>query len=65
MPAAIAKFPQRAFSIEVRQLYGMTETAGLIAACPPFSVPNPHSDGEVIVGAQVEARELQGNDGVR
>jgi fatty-acyl-CoA synthase len=64
MPAAIAKSLKKRCSIEVRQLYGMTETAGLIAACHHSSVPDPHSIGEVIVGAQVEARELQGNDGV-
>ena len=64
MPAAIAKSLKERCSIEVRQLYGMTETAGLIAACHHSSVPDPHSIGEVIVGAQVEARELQGNDGV-
>jgi fatty-acyl-CoA synthase len=64
MPAAIAKSLREHCSIEVRQLYGMTETAGLIAACHHSGVPDPHSIGEVIAGAEVEARELQENGGV-
>ncbi len=64
MPAAIAKSLKERCSIEVRQLYGMTETAGLIAACHHSSVPDPHSIGEVIAGAEVEVRELLGNGGV-
>jgi fatty-acyl-CoA synthase len=64
MPAAIAKSLRERCSIEIRQLYGMTETAGLIAACHHSGVPDPHSIGEVIAGAEVEARELQENGGV-
>jgi len=64
LPAAIAKSLKERCSIEVRQLYGMTETAGLIAACHHSSVPDPHSIGEVIAGAEVEVRELLGNGGV-
>jgi fatty-acyl-CoA synthase len=64
MPAAIAKSLKERCSIEVRQLYGMTETAGFIAACRHSGVPDPHSIGEVVAGAQIEARELQGDGSV-
>src|SRR5258707_14846979 len=64
MPAAIAKSLKKRCSIEVRQLYGMTETAGLIAACHHSSVPDPHSIGEAIAGAEREVRELLGDCGV-
>jgi fatty-acyl-CoA synthase len=64
MPAAIAKSLKERCSVEVRQLYGMTETAGLIAACHHSSVPDPHSIGEVIAGAEVEVREFLGNGDV-
>lgn len=64
MPAAIAKSLKERLSIEVRQLYGMTETAGLIAACHHSGVPDPFSIGEVVAGAQIEAREVLGDGGV-
>lgn len=61
MPAAVAQSFKQKFSVDVRQLYGMTETAGLIAAAHHSSSPDPFSIGEVIAGADVEARELKGD----
>jgi fatty-acyl-CoA synthase len=58
MPPAIARALEERHRISVRQLYGMTETAGLIAASHHSSVANPDSIGEAIAGADIEAREL-------
>lgn len=58
MPPAIAKSLKEKFGIATRQLYGMTETAGLIAASHYSSYADPQSIGEVIDGAEVEVREL-------
>jgi fatty-acyl-CoA synthase len=59
MPPPIAKAIKEQLGIETRQLYGMTETAGLIAASHHSSFADPHSIGEIIPGAEVEARELR------
>ena len=58
MPPALARALTERHGIDVRQLYGMTETAGLIAASHHSSVANPESIGETIAGADVEVREL-------
>jgi fatty-acyl-CoA synthase len=58
LPPAIAKELKEKFGIATRQLYGMTETAGLIAASHHASYADPQSIGEVIDGAEVEVREL-------
>jgi fatty-acyl-CoA synthase len=58
MPPAIARALAERHGIAVRQLYGMTETAGLIAASHHSSVATPDSIGEAITGADIEAREL-------
>jgi fatty-acyl-CoA synthase len=62
MPPAIAYALRERFGIETRQLYGMTEMAGLIAASHHSSAADPNSIGEVIDGAEVQVREF-GNDG--
>lgn len=59
MPPAIGKSLKERLGIETRQLYGMTETAGLIAASHHASVVDPNSIGEVIAGAEVQVRELR------
>jgi fatty-acyl-CoA synthase len=58
MPPAIARALKERHKIDVRQLYGMTETAGLIAASHYSSIAKPDSIGEAIVGADIEVREL-------
>lgn len=62
MPPAIGTALKEKLGIETRQLYGMTETAGLIAASHHSSAVDPNSIGEVIEGAEVEVREF-GSDG--
>lgn len=62
MPPAIGTSLKERLGIETRQLYGMTETAGLIAASHYSSAVDPNSIGEVIDGAEVQVRELR-NDG--
>lgn len=62
MPPAIGVALKEKLGIETRQLYGMTETAGLIAASHHSSAVDPNSIGEVIEGAEVQVREF-GKDG--
>lgn len=61
MPPPIARAMKDKFGIATRQLYGMTETAGLIAASHHATFADPKSIGEVIDRAEVEVREITGD----
>ncbi len=61
LPQAVgAAFTER-FGLEVREIYGMTETAGLISAAPVGSAIRYGWAGQRIDGVEVQARQFAGD----
>jgi fatty-acyl-CoA synthase len=61
LPQAVgAAFTQR-FGLEVREIYGMTETSGLISVAPVGSAPRYGWAGRRADGMEIQARQFAGD----
>lgn len=59
LPATLADAFESKFGIPVRQIYGMTETAGIIAACGMADTPLSGAIGKAVQGISIEIRDVE------
>lgn len=58
LPAATARQFQQQFGLPIHTIYGMTETAGLIATLPVGDAPDYETVGQILPGTDIEVRRL-------